>query len=113
MRFNKGGFHEPTSITEAALLSYAIVPVCRCGHRCSFDPWGLWYHFERRRWDGEFSAAKVRFWCRVCASRQKAPGRKDRVRPIRFDLEHPPKVDVRLPRPPEHEWKRVVNRTRC
>ncbi|WP_454798604.1 hypothetical protein [Novosphingobium lindaniclasticum] len=113
MRYNKDGYHEPSSIKEAALFCYAVVPVCKCGHRCSFDPWGLWYHFERYRWDGAFSAAKARFWCRVCASREKSSAAKKRVRPIRFDLERPQKPDVCLPTPPDHEWRRVVSHTRC
>lgn len=97
----------PTCILEAATLGKSVVPICRCGHSARFEPHGLWWYFERRGWDDRLSAARLRFWCRLCGSQ-----RRDRVRPVQLKLISWASGDLELPWPDERIWKRAVARLR-
>lgn len=108
MRWTAEGTRQPTCILEAALWHYAVKPVCRCGHSSTFDPHGLWNHFDKRGWCDSFPDARVRFWCRVCGVRTRR-----KVRPVTIEIAKAPKVDVVLPMPDEREWRRIVSRLRC
>ncbi len=107
MRWTADGLMEPTCLLEAASLHKSLVPVCRCGHNARFEAHGLWWHFERRGWDDRLVAARERFWCRVCASREQR-----RVRPIRLELVHWVPGDFELPLPDDRTWKRATARLR-
>lgn len=106
-KWNEHGVMVPSSITDAAALHCAIRPVCRCGHALTFDPHGLWWLFQQRRWDDRLAAARTRFWCISCRI-----GRKQKVHPIRIETVSDRSPGVVLPMPPEHEWKRQVRRLR-
>jgi len=97
----------PTCLLEAATLQKAVKPICTCGHSATFDPHGLWWHYKRRGWDDRLSAARDRFWCRVCRSRLRR-----KVRPIRLDLVKPGPLDLKLPWPDDRIWKREMARVR-
>jgi hypothetical protein len=101
------GSKHPTDLAEAACWHRAIEVVCRCGHRSSFDPHGLWWWFEQRRWDSRLSAVARRFWCRPCRQRLNR-----KVRPVTVDCLRSSDADVCLPLPDERVWKRVVSRMR-
>lgn len=107
MAWNADGTRRPNSIFECGLWHYAVKPVCSCGHSSAFDPWGLWWLFERRGWNDHFWAAKGRFWCRMCSGRFKK-----RVRPVRLDTLKVAGGELMFPRPPEREWKKAVRRVR-
>lgn len=96
-----------THILEAATLHFSVMPVCQCGHSARFGSHGLWWHFERRGWDGSLTAARAHFWCRICRSRCRQI-----VRPQRLDLVPWKEGDLELPWPEEHRWKRAVARLR-
>ena len=105
-RYQDGG-RVATTIFEAAAWHYAIKPVCRCGHCATFNPHGLWWYFERRGWSDRLADARKRFWCKVCTVR---PDRWSR--PVKLDLVREAEADICLEFPPEHVWKRAVNRFR-
>lgn len=107
VRWAADGTSIPTNLFEAALWHYALKPVCHCGHSATFNPHGLWWHFQRRGLDIRLSAVRLRFWCRVCRSK----GGK-RVRPVRIEIVRESAADVKLPFPPEDRWKREVRRVR-
>jgi hypothetical protein len=108
VRWTAQGTHQATCIFEAACFHQAIRPVCRCGHGSSFNPHGLWWLFTRRHWDDRFSAARVRFWCRLCALRTRK-----KVTPTRIETPSISAADLILPWPDEGEWKRAVRRFRA
>jgi hypothetical protein len=91
-----------TNLLEAAALRQAVRPVCKCGHATSFDPFGLWWHYERRGWDDQLRAVRKRFWCIKCRSLHKR-----KLEPARLDLVGRTGADFVLPLPPEDVWKRV------
>src|SRR3546814_1180914 len=64
MRNTRDGLRRATHIFEAAAWHYALKPVCRCGHSATFNPHGLWWHFQKRHWDDNLRDARRRFWCR-------------------------------------------------
>jgi len=96
-----------THLLEAGAWHQAVKPVCSCGHSASFDPHGLWWHFERRHWDTRLEAVRLRFWCTLCRSqfRQKRT-------PVRLDLVASSAADIQLPLPPKHVWRKVQRRMR-
>ncbi|RVU04043.1 hypothetical protein EOE18_12735 [Novosphingobium umbonatum] len=91
-----------THLFEAAAWHQAIKPVCACGHSNTFDPHGLWWHFERRHWDTRLEAVRLRFWCLMCKS-----STSQRRHPQKIELVRPSDADVQLPLPPMHVWKRA------
>lgn len=95
----------PTGILEAATLQQSVMLTCRCGHVGRFESHGLWWHFERRGWNDSFLAARGRFWCRVCASRERRKVRPMRMEPVPWRA-----GDLELPWPDEHRWKRATAR---
>lgn len=97
----------PTCLLEAATLHKSVKPVCRCGHSATFNPHGLWWHFERRHWNDSLTAVAERFWCMRCASASRS-----KVRPIRIELVNGSEGDVQLPFPPRATWKRTMSRVR-
>lgn len=107
MLWNPDGTRQPTCIFEAACWHYAVQPVCSCGHKSTFDPHGLWWLFECRRWDDSFAKARERFWCRFCAARFKKKYRAARLEVVKRSA-----CDMTFPMPDEREWKRAVSRFR-
>jgi hypothetical protein len=99
-RWNAAGLMEPTSITDAAALRLVVRPVCRCGHSMTFDPHGLWWHFQRRGWDDRLPEVRRRFWCIVCMAKLR-----QKVRPVRIETVSERSAAVVLPMPSEREWK--------
>lgn len=102
------GGRRAARIFEAAAWFRAIKPVCRCGHSASFNPYGIWWLFERRMWDDDLRRARERFWCVRCRERTGS-----RVRPVGIELVEPRADDIALPMPDEREWKRAVSRFRA
>jgi hypothetical protein len=101
-RWNAAGLMEPTSLTDAAPpLCLVVRPVCRCGHSMTFDPHGLWWHFQQRGWDDRLSEVRRRFWCFVCMVRLR-----QKVRPVRIETVNKRSAAVVLAMPPKAEWKR-------
>jgi hypothetical protein len=100
-RWNAAGLMEPTSLTDAAALRLVVRPVCRCGHSMTFDPHGLWWHFQRRGWDDRLPEVRRRFWCIVCVAQWR-----QKVWPVRIETVNECSATVVLPMPPEREWKR-------
>lgn len=74
----------------------------------AFNPYGLWWLFERRMWNGELRNAREKFRCSRCAAQTGL-----RVRPARIELVAPSETDIALPMPDEREWKRAVSRFRA
>jgi len=107
MRWSREGLMEPTCILEAATLRKSVMPRCKCGHSARFEPHGLWWHFERRRWDDRLSEARLRFWCLVCGSQRRL-----KVRPQRLELVPWAAGDFELPWPDERASKRAIARLR-
>ncbi|MGQ0278481.1 MULTISPECIES: hypothetical protein [Sphingopyxis] len=106
--WTKDGQRRATHLFEAAAWYQAVRPVCRCGHGASFDPYGLWWLFQRKMWDDDLGRAREKFWCARCKARTGK-----RIRPVRLDLVEPGKDDIRLPMPDEREWKRALSRFRA
>lgn len=107
VRWTEDAVRQATNLMEAAAWKVSIEVICRCGHRGSFDPHGLWWWFEQRRWNNSLSAAVQRFWCRRCAARLGERLRSTAIRLVRGS-----DADIELPLPPKREWKRVVKRLR-
>src|SRR3546814_11620206 len=105
MRNTRDGLRRATHIFEAAAWHYALKPVCRCGHSATFNPHGLWWHFQKRHWDDNLRDARRRFWCRQCAFNS---GR--RVRPLRIELVAESDADIRLEMPCTRPEERRVGK---
>jgi hypothetical protein len=87
-----------------AAFGYRVKATCQshgCGHRAVFEQIGLWWHFERKGWDGRFSAAHKRFRCTKCQQCRAM-----------IEAVHEPVTRDPYPRPPEHELRRAANRLR-
>ena len=97
----------PTTLLDAASLHYSIMPVCACGNSARFEPHGLWWHFERRGWDDRLIAARSRFWCRICRSKERK-----KIRPRTLEIVPWRAGDIELPWPEERVWKRAMARVR-
>ncbi|RYE70462.1 MAG: hypothetical protein EOP17_00630 [Rhizobiaceae bacterium] len=94
------------NLFEAAAWHKAIKVTCRCGHFATFDPHGLWWHFECKGWDMRLREARWHFACKVCRDVLRQRVRPDRLEPISGP------GSIRLPWPPEREWKRAQSRFR-
>ena len=109
MARDNDGFVIPARVFEAAWAHKGVMPVCpRCGHYAVFQPHGLWWLCQTRRWDDRLEALKQRWFCSVCwtVDRQK-------VRPTRVELTTEAST-VNLPTP-EHaarNWKEELRRYR-
>jgi hypothetical protein len=101
-RWDREGGRIIETFFEAAAFQYTVKATCRCGHGAVFQPHALWWRFERKGWPPKLKDGAARFRCLRCA---KGPVR---LEPSRDPVTH----DV-FPLPPEHEWKRAVNRFRC
>ena len=106
--WTREGGRRATHLFEAAAWYQAVRPVCRCGHSATFDPYGLWWKFQRKMWDDDLGKAREKFWCSRCKARTGK-----RIRPIRLELVAPSKDDIQLPMPDEREWKRALSRFRA
>lgn len=102
----RDGVPVASCLMEAAAWRRTVKVGCRCGHAAFFDPHALWWFYERRGWDGTFAVMRRRYFCSACLG---ATGR--RVRPV-VSAEGHEQPTVKLPWPPESEWKRAVNRFR-
>src|SRR3546814_20156731 len=72
MRNTRDGLRRATHIFEAAAWHYALKPVCRCGHSATFNPHGLWWHFQQRHWDDNLRSDERRVgkeWVSKCRYR--------------------------------------------
>ncbi|AUW59456.1 hypothetical protein C1T17_16530 [Sphingobium sp. SCG-1] len=103
----RDGLRVATNIFEAAAWHYTLKPVCgTCGHHALFDPHGLWWLFERKRWDDRLTLAAKRFRCIPCLEK-----RGQRVRRASLYLVKDAPTTL-LPLPDEREWKRALSRFR-
>ena len=107
MRWTADGLMEPTNILEAATFHRSVLVACGCGHSARFEAHCLWWHFHRRGWDDRLSQIRQRFWCRLCASRQRR-----KIRPARVELVNWAEGDFELPWPDERTWKQATRRLR-
>jgi hypothetical protein len=107
MRWSKRGAMVPTTLLDAASLHYSIKPICTCGNSARFESHGLWWHFERRGWDDRLIEARLRFWCRICRSKDRK-----KVRPRALEVVPWLAGDIELPWPDERVWKRAMARVR-
>lgn len=105
--WTRDGMRVATCLFEAAAWHYAVRPVCRCGHGATFNPHGLWWHFQKKMWDDRLKPAREHFWCRRCSLQHRK-----RVRPVRLELVRQSAGDIELTFPPEREWKRAISRFR-
>ena len=106
-RWTAEGELKATYLVEAAAWHQAIKPICQCGHSATFNPHGLWWHFEKRGWNDQLSEVRRRFWCTMCRSRSR-----HKVIPVRIELVRANAADIELPWPPEDVWKRQARRMR-
>lgn len=102
----KDGVPAASNLFEAAAWHKAIRVSCQCGHTVAFDPHGLWWLFERKGWDMRFPQMRRHFACTLCHFDMRGTVRPVRVEPVDGA------ADVRLPMPPEREWKRALTRFR-
>jgi hypothetical protein len=108
MSYNRDGLRHPTHIFEAALWRYVVKVACsRCSHVATFEPAGLWWHFQRRGWDDWLPGANKRFWCTQCASKDRR-----KVRPKKLEFAEGVEPTRQLPLPSDAEWKRALSRYR-
>ncbi|MFM5924585.1 MAG: hypothetical protein ACKOPG_10420 [Novosphingobium sp.] len=107
MRWSANGAMVPTCILETATLLIAILVTCACGHSASFEPHGLWWHFECRGWDDNLTAAREPFWCRLCSSAKQV-----QIRPVSLAAVEAAQGDFDLPWPDERARKRATARLR-
>jgi len=107
VRWTPDGSKVATNLYEAAAGHYAIKVTCKCGNSSTFNPHGLWWHFERRRWDDRLSQIGQRFWCRACGSNARR-----KVRPMDVHLVSESDADFQLPLPHPSVWKQLVKRRR-
>lgn len=57
------------------------MPVCRCSHSATFDPYDLWWKFQRKMWDDDLCEARYPFWWAWCEARTGK-----RLSPVRLAL---------------------------
>ena len=94
-------------VHDAGLLGYTIeltCPVCRHVH--GFNPYALWWLFERRGWDDLMSAVPERFHCVTCRIADS-----HKVRPMVRVTDDKP-TDETLQRPDGRTWAKSVKRRR-
>ena len=99
--------YAPQSVHDCGLVARTVELRCPvCYHVRRFDPYALWWLFERRGWDDRLVSIGKRFRCVACwiASRRK-------VRPVVTVVDDAPSDDT-LPRPDAASWKRSVKRRR-
>lgn len=99
--------HSPATLFELALIGHPVCLACPvCGHRRVFDPYAIWWLFERRGWSDRLADVPKRFVCTKCVIARR------RVRPLLTIEPTSPPTDDTLERPSEQEWKRVISRQR-
>lgn len=100
IRFERG--FAPRSLHDVALRGWPVQLACRqCTHRAIFDPYALWWLFERRRWSDRLGIVSRRFYCTRCGHRL----------PQLAVVDDPP-TDTTLHRPPQDVWRASVKRRR-
>ena len=101
-RFDVDGNRIPTTIFEAAAWHYCVVAICRrCARETVFDPYALWWLFQRKYWNDNLRDATQRFKCKKCGAGAFVTWSKDK------------QPNITLPMPPAQEWKRAINRFRA
>jgi hypothetical protein len=95
-------------VVECALHRRNIKLTCkRCRYFRIFQPHGLWWLFERRRWDDALQVVPSRFWCSRCA--MVAP---KKIKNPALELTRDAPTGEPLPMPEERAWKKIVSRYR-
>ena len=108
-RFMADGSKQATNLFEAAAWQYAVRVSCGwCTHMAVFDPHALWWLFHRKGWDDHLPAAARRFTCIPCRQNWQMQAKGA----ARISLVREAPTVTSLPLPPEHEWKKAINRFR-
>ena len=93
---------------DAAVRHRTIRLTCpKCGHSALISASSLWYLFHRNGWKDWFADVRRRCVCLICLHR-----RGEKVRNPRLDLVDELPTEMRLPEPPEIEWKKEMRRRR-
>ena len=93
---------------DASVRHRAVKLTCpKCGHCSSFSGSSLWYLFHLMGWNDRFPDVQKRCICLICLHRQGI-----KVRYPRLELVDELPTEMRLPEPPEIEWKREMRRRR-
>jgi hypothetical protein len=102
----KDGVPLATCLMEAAAWHKTVKVACKCGHAVYFEPHGLWWLYDQKGWESSFALMRRRYYCVPCFMQTRR-----RVRPTisAEGKEHP---TIKLPLPPEREWKRAQSRFR-
>lgn len=104
------GLPVATNLFEAAIWHKVLEVTYRCGQSATFDPHGLWWHFEQKHWDMQLGQARRHFYCNLCTVQKRFAVRPIRLDPIEATGEG--RAVVTLPMPPEREWKAALSRFR-
>jgi hypothetical protein len=95
------------SLAELALHKWHVKLTCpRCGHQRVMSGAGLWWLFERKRWNNGITEARRRLYCSYCRCADRS-----KVMP-RIDKTNDAPTGALLPDPPIYEWKKLVARYR-
>ena len=93
---------------DAAIRHRTVRLTCpNCGHVALLSASSLWYLFHRNGWKDWFADVRRRCVCLICLHRR---GRK--VRNPKLELVDEMPTEMRLPEPPEIEWKKEMRRRR-
>lgn len=107
MSRNEQGLRVSTNVFEAAAWHYRVKVMCGCGHAALFDPHGLWWLLQKRRWNDDFKEIRSRFYCTRCRTIKRQTVRPDTIGPSKEA------ATIMLPMPDEAEWKRALGRFRA
>ena len=95
------------TLTDLALRHWNVRLRCpSCRHERVMSGAGLWWLFQRNRWQDALEDAKRRLYCSRCLKRNRR-----KVAPW-IDKTRDAPTGAPLPDPPDHEWKRQIARYR-
>ncbi len=93
---------------DAAVRHKTVRLTCaQCRHVAILSASSLWYLFHRNGWKEGFEDVRRRCICLICLHQRGL-----RIRNPRLDLVDETPTEMRLPEPPDLEWKREMRRRR-
>jgi hypothetical protein len=93
---------------DAAIRHKTVKLTCsKCGHVAILSASSLWYLFHRNGWNERFAEVSRRCLCLICLHQRGL-----KIRNPRLELVDETPTEMRLPEPPELEWKREMRRRR-